>query len=113
MIQTIVLYWFVAAGLAGSLALFWGVKREIHAQARRNSKRMDQLSRALDAPAKEPEPVYLPAVTLRSGLNVSTRVQAMRMVRRNEDVSHIAAALGVTRREVELLIRVHSMKPGI
>ena len=113
MIQTLVLYSLFAAGLAGSLALFWGVKREIYAQARRNSKRMDGLARALEAPAKEPEPVYLPAVTLRSGLNVSTRVQAMRMVRRNEDVSHIAAALGLTRREVELLIRVHSMKPGI
>jgi hypothetical protein len=113
MIQTIILYWLVASGLASCLALFVGMKREMHAQARKDRKRMDELARALEAPAKEPEPVYLPAVTLRSGLNVSTRVQAMRMVRRNEDVSHIAAALGVTRREVELLIRVHSMKPGV
>jgi hypothetical protein len=36
----------------------------------------------------------------------------MRMVRRHENVSHIAAALGVTRREVELLIRVHRIRPG-
>jgi hypothetical protein len=42
-------------------------------------------------------------------LNLSKRVQAMRMLRRNEDVSHISAALGVTRREVELLIRVQKM----
>jgi hypothetical protein len=33
----------------------------------------------------------------------------MRMVRRNEDTSHIAAALGVTRKEIELLIRVQKM----
>jgi hypothetical protein len=113
MIQTMIIYWLMAGALVGCLALFLGVKREIHAQARKNSKRMDELSRAIETPIKEPETVYLPAVTLRSGLNVSTRVQAMRMVRRNEDVSHIAAVLGVTRREVELLIRVHSMKPNV
>ena len=33
----------------------------------------------------------------------------MRMLRRGEDVAHVAAALGVPRREVELLIRVQSM----
>ena len=36
-------------------------------------------------------------------------VQAMRMVRRHEGIATIAAALGVTRKEVELLIRVQGI----
>ncbi len=113
MIQTLILYSLLATGLAATLSLFWSVKREIHAHALKNRKCIAELSRTLETPAREPEPVYLPVAAPRSGLNISKRVQAMRMVRRNEDVSHIAAALGVTRREVELLIRVHQMKPGI
>jgi hypothetical protein len=113
MIQTMILYSLLAAGLAASLGLFWSVKREIYAYALKNRKCIAELSRTLEAPAKEPEPVYMPGAAPRAGLNISKRVQAMRMVRRNEDVSHIAAALGVTRREVELLIRVQQMKPGI
>jgi hypothetical protein len=33
----------------------------------------------------------------------------MRMLRRGQDLAHIAAALGVPRKEVELLIRVQGM----
>jgi hypothetical protein len=113
MMQTLILYSLLAVSLAASLTLFWSIKREMHTQALKNRKRMDQLLRTLEAPVKTLEPVYIPVMTPRSGLNISTRVQAMRMVRRNEDVSHIAAALGVTRREVELLIRVQQMKPGV
>jgi hypothetical protein len=51
---------------------------------------------------------FVPA-PLRAGLNLNKRVHAMRMLRRGEDISHIAAALGVPRKEVELLIRVHSI----
>jgi hypothetical protein len=40
---------------------------------------------------------------------MSKRVHATRMMRRGEDISHIAAALGVPRREVELLIRVQEL----
>jgi hypothetical protein len=112
MTQTLILYSLLAAGLSASLGLFWSVKHEIHAYARKSKKHLDQLSRTLQMPAAEPEPVYI-SVAPRSGLNISKRVQAMRMVRRKEDVSHIAAALGVTRREVELLIRVQQIKPGI
>jgi predicted component of type VI protein secretion system len=110
--QLLILYSLVAAGLIASLALFWSLKRDLQAQARRNRKQLEQLARATEAPAPEPEPVYL-APPPRAGLNISKRVHAMRMVRRNQDVSHIAAALGVTRREVELLIRVNTMKPQI
>ena len=112
MTQTLILYSLLAAGLIASLGLFWSVKHEIHDYARKSKKHLDQLSRTLQTPAAQSEPVYI-SVAPRSGLNISKRVQAMRMVRRNEDVSHIAAALGVTRREVELLIRVQQIKPVI
>jgi hypothetical protein len=113
MVQTLILYVLLSAGLAGTLLLFGSVKREIHAHAAKNRKRMEELAKTLaQAPTTEPEPAFIPAPA-RSGLNISKRVQAMRMMRRNEDVSHIAAALGVTRREVELLVRVHQIKPQV
>ncbi len=113
MVETMGLYVLLSAGLGASLVLFWSVKREIYAHAAKNRKRMEELARTIaETPAKDPEPVYIPGPA-RSGLNISKRVQAMRMFRRNEDVAHIAAALGVTRREVELLVRVHQMQPQI
>jgi hypothetical protein len=113
MTQLLILYSLFATGLAAILVLFWSIKREIHTYARRNRKHLDQLSQTLQAPAREPELAYVPIAMPRSGMNISKRVQAMRMFRRNEDVSHIAAAIGVTRREVELLIRVQQIKPGV
>jgi hypothetical protein len=97
----------LAIGLAASLTLFFSIQREVRAQAMKN-RGESEFSRT--APAA-PEPVYISPAP-RSGMNISTRVQAMRMVRRNEDVSHIAAALGITRREVELLIRVQRIRPA-
>jgi DNA-binding NarL/FixJ family response regulator len=45
----------------------------------------------------------------RSGLNLSKRTQVLRMHRTGEGSAGIAAALGLPRGEVELLIKVHSM----
>src|SRR5690242_12639307 len=96
----------LAMTLMASLALFLSVKRDMHAQASRNRAALETLVQQFheNVPIAAAEVVYVPAAA-RSGLNISKRVQAMRMARRNHDVSHIAAALGVTRREVELLIR--------
>lgn len=120
-----------ALGLLAALALFLSLKRELRRQARKDRARMDELAtRIADAerPAPVPgpgvagpnpaeqspadqavgEPVFEPA-PLRSGMNMSRRVQAVRLLRRGEDVSHVAAALGVTRSEVELLVRVQKL----
>jgi hypothetical protein len=106
----LILYILLAAGLAGALALFVSVKREFQLAAAKNRKRMEEMdARVSEVHAREPEPVYVPLPAPRSGLNLNKRVQAMRMVRRKEDISTIAAALGVTRKEVELLIRVQSI----
>lgn len=45
----------------------------------------------------------------RSGLNLNRRVQAVRLLRRGEDIGHVCAALGVPRREIELLVRVQRL----
>lgn len=98
-----------ALGLAASLVLFLSVKREMRAQARRNRAQLDGVLEQLkqsEPPAAEGTP---PPPPPRSGMNLSKRVQALRLHRRGEDIGHIAAALGVPRGEVELLIRVQQI----
>ncbi len=111
MIHALIQYVLLVMGLGATLSLFFSVKREIQANASKNRRRMEEISARLnDAYTREPEMVYVPApAAARSGLNLSKRVQAMRMLRRNEDISHVAAALSVTRKEIELLIRVQGM----
>jgi hypothetical protein len=117
----------LACGLIATLALFLSVKCEIRIHASSSRTRIESLAQKLDQ-ARAPEPDALPATIEsgpgnsqmnvgrvyaspinRSGMNAGKRVQAMRMVRRNQDIEHIAAALGTSRREVELLIRVQRM----
>jgi hypothetical protein len=98
-------YILTAAGLLSTLALFLTLKYEIYGLARRQKTRIE--AEHAPRPAEEAE-VVVPA-PLGAGLNLSKRVHALRMLRRGEDVSHVSAALGVPRREVELLIRVQSI----
>jgi DNA-binding transcriptional ArsR family regulator len=102
---------FLAAGLAGALTLFVSIKRELYRQSHSYQVSIDQvLDRLKESERAAPAPAApLPIVALRPGLNVHKRVQALRLLRRGEDISHIAAALGVPRREVELLIRVNEL----
>jgi hypothetical protein len=110
MASTIVLCVLAILGLGGALVLFLSLKQEVRASSMKSRRKMDALVKSMEAKlAQGPpqsEPIYIPA-NPRSGLNITKRVVAMRMVRRNEDISHIAVALGVSQREVELLIRVH------
>ena len=105
---TLLPFILIALGVAAAAILFVSVKREVQAQARRNRASLDEVLEKLTRSAAEAEPAPF-VVAPRSGLNLSKRVQALRLHRRGEDVSHIAAALGVPRREVELLIRVQHL----
>jgi hypothetical protein len=103
-------YILLSLGLMASLWLFLSLKREIRTHARKHRKRMEEMAEQLrktPVAAPQPEPVRVPAP--RPGFNVNKRVHAMRMLRRGEDLAHIAAALGVPRQEVELLTRVHKL----
>lgn len=109
-------YLLIAAGLLSALALFMTLKREIRVHAQRQKARIEEMVARLDAAAQVPQPVAeqeapMPFVLapLHAGLNLNKRIHAMRMLRRGEDVSHIAAALGVPRKEVELLVRVQAI----
>jgi len=108
-------YLLIAAGLFSSLALFLTLKREMRRLVFRQKTRIEAMMVRLKEaerppqPAAEEPPVTFVPAPLRAGLNLNKRVHAMRMLRRGEDIAHIAAALGVPRREVELLIRVQSM----
>jgi hypothetical protein len=117
MIHSLVELGLLASGLASALALFLSAKREMHAQSREHRARMDQVLQQLrDAQQASPEngPLENAATAsahfaLRSGMNLNRRVQAVRLLRRGEEVSHVAAVLGVPRREIELLIRVQKL----
>jgi DNA-binding NarL/FixJ family response regulator len=45
----------------------------------------------------------------RAGMNITRRTQILRLHRRGESAESIAAALGLRRHEVELLVKVHRM----
>jgi hypothetical protein len=72
----------------------------MYAQARMNRSHFNKVLAQL---AQSPEPIP------HSGMNLNKRTQAVRLLRRGEDVGHVAAALGVPRGEVELLVRVRQM----
>ena len=99
-------------GLAAALALFVSLKYEMRVEARKDRARMDAVLQRLEnaerpapaPPAPAPEPVVL-----RSGMNLSRRTQALRLLRRGENISHVAAAVGVSRREIELLMHVQKV----
>lgn len=106
-------YAAVALGLAATLILFLSLKAEMHRTTRRERRRLDEALARLEEAQSTAEsarvsiPVVVP-VSGPSGINVSRRVHAMRLLRKGEDSSHIAAALGIPRSEVELLLRVQT-----
>ena len=111
MAHVVIQYVLLATGLIGVLALFLSAKREFQIATAKNRKKLEEVDARVSefqTQQQPAEPIYIPA-PVRPGLNLNKRVQAMRMVRRNEDISTIAAALGVTRKEVELLIRVQGI----
>jgi hypothetical protein len=102
-------YAAVALALVITLVLFLSVKIEMQRNARRERKRVDGLfGRLKEAEPNPPETVFVP-VPLQPGFNINRRVHAGRLLRKGEDVSHVAAVLGVPRAEVELLARVQEM----
>ena len=111
MISSLILLSIAALGIMAALALFLSLKWEFRSQTKKNRARMDEFQARLQTATQRTvvEPESPAPMRLRSGMNISKRVQALRLLRRGEDISHVAAALGVPRREVELLIRVQKL----
>jgi hypothetical protein len=101
----------LSLGLSATFVLFLNVKREMEKQARMNRVRWDDAITQIRAaePTPPPSTDARPPLIAYSAMNQNTRIQAVRLLRRGEDVGHIAAAFGIPRREVELLVRVHQL----
>lgn len=113
MIYDLIPYILLSLSLIGNLVGFLVLVHQMQVTNSRNRRSFDQkldelFQKISMAPPRPAEPAFAPP-PVRSGLNIEKRLQAVRMFRRNEDISHIAAAIGVARQEVELLIRVHKM----
>ncbi len=107
-----------AVTLGGALLLFFTLQRELArlraaaaAQRRQWEEDRAELKRALQALAQEFEEQRKmaregPALP-RQSMNLSKRSQALRLHRMGEPPERIASALGISRMEVELLLKVH------
>jgi hypothetical protein len=118
-------YGLTAGGLGACLYLFLSAKRDLRAAVRRLEKErivtetairlISAECRDLAEKFRESEErtgmLVAPAPT-RSGLNLNTRTQALRMARRGDRPEQIAAALGIPESEVELLVKVQQVARG-
>lgn len=115
-------YLLTAAGMAACLCIFCSLKQELavlRARLRRHdgdiarsSRRvLDELEeiRAQLREAEERTAQLVPPPPVRSGLNIHTRTQAIRLFRRGEEDREIALKLGLPLYEVRLLLKVHNL----
>jgi hypothetical protein len=110
----------LSALLAGLLALLQ-VKALVHASDRhaeafrtQHGTVLDGLRASLESLASQvrelqEQPLTGPAGSIKLGLNLSRRSQALRMHRRGDPVGQIATVLGIPPQEVELLIKVQQI----
>lgn len=107
-----------ALSLAGALLLFFSLKselarlrREMEALEEKRAAEAGELRRALQTLAQELEEERQAALDRAAGpkqsMNLSKRSQALRMHRMGASPEKIAVELGLSRREVELLLKVH------
>jgi|ERR1035441_9774340 hypothetical protein len=123
MLQPLVSYVLLAAGLGLCLFLFVTLKAEIRSLVRRCQEERQQVQalenalsdarlavQALETDLRAVERqtgMLVSPAPARSGLNLSKRTHVLRMHRAGQDSAGIAAALALPRSEVELLIKVH------
>ncbi len=115
----------VAAGLVLCLLLFLFAKVELARLSRRSENETRQLHDMIEAlrrsfaeieltvrDIEERTGVLVPPTPPPSGLNLTTRAQALRMLRRGETPDRIAAALQVPENEIRLLEKVQQLAAG-
>jgi len=113
-------YAVVALALAACLASFMSTRAEVWRLRQTADASQDAIKRQVEEMQSQftaiaqsrPEPVVeAPArpLSLRPGLNLTRRTQALRMRRRGESAESIAAALSAPRNEIELLLKIYEM----
>ncbi len=108
------------AGMGACVWLFVLMKAELLRHISRSRKRQDASEASLNAlrvslsnlarrleETERQTGLLVPPPPTRSGFNLSRRSQAVRMARRGETPSQIAAALQLPQGEVDLLLKVH------
>jgi hypothetical protein len=106
----------LGAGLLGSLAIWVSAKSETRAASREIERLristeatikdlIAQIKEMRAEPARENLPAPAPIMPMK-GFNLTTRTKVLRMHRRGETASSIAAALGVQHEEVDLLLKL-------
>ncbi|MBX9599721.1 MAG: hypothetical protein K2X35_01910 [Bryobacteraceae bacterium] len=79
----------------------------------RLEKEVGELRRSIEAlhrTARDPQPDAVAPVEIRGGMNRTRRAEALRLAKRGESASHIAALLGVPRAEVDLLLKMQALE---
>lgn len=108
----------VAAALSASVYLFFTLKRAMDAWRRDAAVERDRLAeelRTLQSRVSDLEGELAASAAAKGslqplrGVNITKRTQALRMVRRGETPERIAAALAMSRREVQLLMKVQKL----
>jgi DNA-binding NarL/FixJ family response regulator len=108
----------VAIGLTVSLYLFVQLKLEVSRQAaqwKREREAIEEENRRMRAGLDTAlEEIKLPRIgtaapVAKPGMNLTRRAQVIRMHRRGERPEQIAAALGLPRNEVDLVLKVSRM----
>lgn len=113
-----------AASLAAVLGLFWNVKRVTASlgnrvlQDRKETVSAVELLRSTirrletELAQSRLEIEQLPALSAapasRASINISKRAQALRMYQRGEPLDRIASVVGITRSELELLVKLQN-----
>ena len=129
MLQNIIIslapFVLIAAGIIVCVYVFISLKREISALERKVEENEARLGAALQGlqpelsslrqgiqEAEQRAGVLVPPAPPKSGLNLNKRSQALKLYRRGELPEKIAAALGLPRREVDLLLKVQKIVIG-
>jgi hypothetical protein len=112
----------LTGGIAACAYVFLSLRGEIGKVSRRVKRQQEQYEelqahisselnslRGRVAEAEERAGLLVAPAPARSGLNLSKRSQALKMSRIGEKPENIAAALGLPRKEVELLLKVQKM----
>ena len=114
-----------AVGLGLALWMFCALWREMRTLAVRGAQSEQDAEEAVEGVRSEVSAlraelemlgretgVLVPPHPRPSGINLSTRSQALRLHRRGDTSESIAATLRIPRREVDLLLKVHRIVVG-
>ena len=101
----------LALGLIANLCLFLSLKREFLRESRKHRQAIQALADSIKETVNRERSLQVSLPALPAALYPNPRIEVARRWRQGEGAEEIAAALGITRNEVELLIRVERMAP--